>query len=104
MKPASPALITLLNSSVQFVMADLFTLTLRGGGVYRYSAAQTALSDENSNFFALGPKFERSRTKVVIGVQVDELDLKVYPEATDTLGGVPWLTAAWTGQLDGVLL
>jgi uncharacterized phage protein (TIGR02218 family) len=104
MKPASPALITLLNSSVQFVMADLFTLTLRGGGVYRYSAAQTALSDENSNFFALGPKFERSRTKVVIGVQVDELDLKVYPEATDTLGGVPWLTAAWTGQLDGALL
>jgi uncharacterized phage protein (TIGR02218 family) len=40
----------------------------------------------------------------VIGVEVDELDVKVYPEATDTLGGVPWLTAAWTGQLDGALL
>jgi uncharacterized phage protein (TIGR02218 family) len=104
MRPASPSLIALLNSSVQFTMTDLYTFTLLGGGVYRFSGAQTALTDENGNFFSLGPKFERSKTKLVIGVQVDELDVKIDPEPTDLLGTVPWLTATWTGQFDGALL
>ena len=104
MRQASAALIALLNSSAEFTMADLYTFTLLGSGVYRYSGAQTALTDSNGNFFSLGPKFERSKTKVVVGVQVDELDLQVYPEPTDRLGSIPWLTAAWTGQFDGALL
>jgi uncharacterized phage protein (TIGR02218 family) len=103
MKPASPALIALLNSSEQFIMADLYTFTLQGGGSYYYSAGNTALN-ANGNAFALGPKFERSKTHVVIGVQVDELDVKIYPEPTDLLGSVPWLQAAWTGQFDGAVL
>jgi len=41
MKAASPALIALLNSSTQLVMADLYTFTLVGGDVLRYSAAPT---------------------------------------------------------------
>lgn len=103
MKSASPALIALLNSSEQFVMADLYTFTLVGGDVLRYSAALTAIV-ANGFTFALGPKFERSKTKTVIGTQVDELDIKVYPETTDLIGDTPWLQAAWQGQLDGALL
>ena len=78
MKPASAALIALLNSNDQFIMADLYTFTLVGGSILRYSAAPTALT-ANGQTFALGPKFERSKTKVVIGVQVEELGVKVYP-------------------------
>ncbi len=103
MRPASAALTALLNSSEQFIMADLYTFTLVGGGVYNYSAGTTALF-ANGVTFALGPKFERSKTKTVIGVQVDELDVKIYPEPTDLLGSVPWLQAAWTGQFDGAVL
>lgn len=103
MKSASPALVALLSSSDQFVMADLYTITLVGGSVLRYSAAPTALS-VNGNVFALGPKFERSKTRVVIGTQVDELEVLAYPEPTDLIGGVPFLQAAWRGQLDGALL
>jgi hypothetical protein len=44
MKAASPALIALLSSSDKFVMADLYSLTLVGGSVLRYSAAPTALA------------------------------------------------------------
>lgn len=105
MKPASPALISLLNSSEQFTMADLYTFTLSGGGTHLYSAAATAIADQTTGrLFQLGPKFERSKTKVVIGVQVDELDVKIYPEPTDLLGSTPWLQAAWTGQFDGAVL
>jgi uncharacterized phage protein (TIGR02218 family) len=102
-KPASAALTALLNGSEQFIMADLYTFTLVGGSILRYSAAATALI-VNGQTFASGPKFERSKTKVVIGVQVDELDIKVYPEPTDLIGDLPFLEAAWQGQLDGALL
>jgi uncharacterized phage protein (TIGR02218 family) len=102
-KPASPTLVALLAGSEQFIMADLYTFTLAGGSVLRYSAAPTALS-ANSQTFTLGPKFERSKTKLVIGVQVDELEVKVYPEPTDMIGDLSFLEAAWQGQLDGALL
>ncbi len=103
MKVASPALITLLSSTDQFIMGDLYTITLVGGSVLRYSAAPTALL-VNGYTFALGPKFERSKTKIVIGTQVDELEVRIYTEPTDLIGGVPFLQAAWQGQLDGALL
>lgn len=103
MKAASPALTALLASSSQFIMADLYTITLVGGSVLRYSTGPTALS-VNGYTFALGPKFERSKTKVVIGTQVDELDVNIYPETTDQIGATPFLAAAWQGQLDGALL
>jgi uncharacterized phage protein (TIGR02218 family) len=102
MKPASPALIALLSSD-EFIMADLYTITLVGGSVLRYSAAPTALV-VNGYAFALGPKFERSKTNTVIGTQVDELEVKIYTEPTDLIGETPFLQAAWQGQLDGALL
>jgi uncharacterized phage protein (TIGR02218 family) len=103
-KPASAALIALLNSGEQFIMADLYTFTLIGGArILRYSAAPTPIV-ANGFLFAVGPKFERSKTKVVIGTQVDELDIKIYPEPTDLVGSTPFLEAAWQGQFDGALL
>src|SRR5690348_16099384 len=103
MKAASPALMALLSSSDQFIMADLYTITLVGGSTLRYSAGPTALL-ANGYAFALGPKFERSKTKVVIGTQVDELQVQIYPETTDLIGGTSFLQAAWQGQFDGALL
>lgn len=103
MKAASPALIALLSSANQFIMADLYTITLVGGSILRYSAASTTIS-ANGYTFALGPKFERSKTKIVIGTQVDELEVRIYTDPTDLVGGVPFLQAAWQGQLDGALL
>ena len=103
MRAASPALIALLASSDRFIMADLYTITLVGGWVLRYSAAPTVLF-ANGYTFALGPKFERSKTKIVIGTQVDELEVNIYTEPTDLIGGLPFLQAAWQGELDGALL
>jgi hypothetical protein len=112
-KPASAALVALLNSSTEFIMADLWTFQLQGsanvlgltvtpGPVYRFSGGATAITDQpTGRVFALGPRFERSMVKVVIGVQSDELDVRVYPAATDLLGNIPWAEAAWQGQLDG---
>jgi hypothetical protein len=115
MKPASPALVALLNSgATQFIMADLYTFTLQGsadvlglpppapGPSYLFSGAQTAITDTSTGrYFALGPRFERSLTKIVIGIQSDELDIRIYPLDTDLLGETSWTQAVWEGQLDG---
>lgn len=103
MKTASAALVALLNGGSTFVMADLYTFTLIGGEVLRYAGAPTALTANGYNF-VLGPKFERSKTKTVIGTQVDELDITIHPEETDLIGDFLFLEAAWQGQLDGALV
>jgi uncharacterized phage protein (TIGR02218 family) len=105
MKQASAALIALLNSGEQFAMADLYTFTLQGGTVLRYSAATTAVIDVSTGrVFALGPRFERTLIDTVIGVQVDTLSVNIYPDTTDLIGATLFLQAAWTGQFDGCLL
>jgi hypothetical protein len=102
MKEASPALVALLSSSTEFLTADLWTFTLLGGTQYLYSAAQTAITDTTTGrYFGLGPRFDRSRIKTVIGIQSDDLDVFIYPAATDQLGGTSWEAACWQGQLDG---
>jgi uncharacterized phage protein (TIGR02218 family) len=102
MKPASSALVALLNASTGFIMADLYTFTLSGGTQHLYSGAAAAVTDQaTGRAFALGPRFERSRTRVVIGIESDELDVRIYPGPTDLLGATPWAEAAWQGQLDG---
>jgi uncharacterized phage protein (TIGR02218 family) len=102
MKQASAVLVALLAGE-QFTMADLYTFTLVGGSVLRYSAAPTALN-VGGNVFALGPKFERSKVSVQVGTQVDELEIKVYCDTTDLIGSTSFLQAAWQGELDGALL
>lgn len=102
MKPASPALVALLANAAGFAMADLWTFKLQGGDTFLYSGAGTVLTDAaTGRVFALGPRFERSTTRVVIGIQSDELDVRIYPETADMLGSTPWLAAVWQGQLDG---
>jgi hypothetical protein len=91
-------------------MADLWTFTLQslapaeagGRTQYRFSGGATAITDQaTGRVFALGPAFDRSTTRIVIGVQSDDLDVQIYPAPTDLLGGTPWAAAAWQGQLDG---
>jgi uncharacterized phage protein (TIGR02218 family) len=103
MKNASPALVALLDSNDRFIMVDLYSFTLVGGEVLRYSAAPTPVTLDGSTF-VLGPKFERSRTKTVIGTQVDELQIRIYPEPTDRVGEFEFLTAMWLGFFDGALV
>ena len=108
MRQASAQLKALLASSTGFIMADLYTFTLVGGSTMRFSAAPTSIA-VNGYTFELGPKFERTKTKVNVGVEVDELEVTIYPETTDTIppdsiDGLPWTAAAWLGILDGALL
>ncbi|AEV24626.1 phage conserved hypothetical protein [Azospira oryzae PS] len=103
MKAASPELIALLAQS-QFLMADLYTLTLKSGEVKRYTSADIDITLAGNTFIHDGPLIQRDRTRTVVGIEVDTLQLTINPKTTDLLNGVPFLKACRNGALDGATL
>lgn len=104
MKPAPSALITLLNSNSQFFKADLFTWTFVDGTVLRTTNADVALTYGGYTFASCAPIIERSKVTIKVGVEVDSMDVTLYPAATDTVNGLSWQLAARLGYLDGATL
>lgn len=75
------ALVALLNARGPLNKADLYTITLPGGTVLRWSGADVALTG-NSQTWALGPGLSRSRVRFSVGVEVDAITVTI----TDILG------------------
>lgn len=98
MKTASTALINFLANNSQFFMADLYTITLVGGFVVRYTNYDSNLVVNGNAFAPFG--IQRSNTRVTVGLEVDSLTIDVFPASIDLLNGVAWLSAARTGALD----
>ncbi|MGB8422175.1 DUF2163 domain-containing protein [Paraburkholderia sp.] len=101
MKNVSSSVLSLLNSSTEFMMADLYTITLVGGSVLTYTSADVELTWNGLNYTNLGPKIQRDQVKTILGVQVDTLDVSFYPETTDLILGSPFLSEAMAGIFDG---
>jgi len=102
MKNASPALVTLLASNRSFIMADLYTITLvGGGGTLRYTNYDTPLVVGGQTFSAAGAILERESVRLVRGVEVDKLTLTIYANQTHTVGGLPMMQAVHSGKFDG---
>lgn len=104
MKTATAQLITLLNGSTQFLMADLYTFTLQGGQVLRFTSADIDIVAGGYTFSAAGPRFKRGRTRLALGIEVDTLDVTVYAGTGDTVNGLPFIAYAMRGGLDGATL
>lgn len=95
------ALLALLDApGAQVYMVDLYTITLSGGTVVRYTNADTAVI-VNGNTYAAGPSITRGRTKVSIGVSVDALTVNLAADTGVTINSVPLLQFVAGGGLDG---
>jgi uncharacterized phage protein (TIGR02218 family) len=115
MRHASAGLITFLNGlgpTSQPLIADLLTIILAGGTTYRFTSAPTNINSTSQaagpsdptvyTFTSGGVTFTRGLTKIIVGLQVDDLALTLLTSPTrDTLGGIPWPAAARNGALDG---
>jgi hypothetical protein len=115
MRPVTPALQALLASwgpDVDIKMADLYTFTLEGGEILRYTSYQTALSAPAPNtdpsqglyYFGLGPPLERTKITEKIGIDVSHIDITVYAGPNDELGlggTLTWQAALHAGLFDG---
>ena len=107
MKTAPAALITLLNNldGAQAVcVADLYTLTLLNGTVLRYTSADIDIKVGSNIFTSRDLKFERSKIKWSNGIQVDEMDITLYGDASNLILGQPFVALTAAGGLDGATL
>ncbi len=113
MKAASSTLIALLATG-EFVTADLYTITLVGGGLVRLTTADTDVLWDGQTYAAQAPTIDTSDTQALahlkVGLDVDSWTFAVQPRAIDAitgatwpdlLGGKPWAAAVRNGALDG---
>ena len=100
MKAASPALVALLAAN-QYLYADLFTITLVGGGTLYYTNADGGLSYGGNYYACTSPRIQRSGAKTSIGVQVDTLTIQIFGGAGELIQGVPFPQFAANGGFDG---
>lgn len=100
---APGALATLLNTVTQIVVQDLYTLTLPGGQVLRWSGSDVPVT-VGANTWVLGPGLERGRLKWSTGIVVDTLDMRVYTDGSHTISGVPLIGYVARGGLDNARL
>lgn len=88
-----------------WVQADLYTFTLPGGAVYRYTSADRDITIGGNTFSSLGPRIQRGKTKLTNDLSVDSIDVTIYAKPTDYLAGTTgWLEAAVAGSFDGATL
>lgn len=104
MKTISAGLLALFNSTSAFSKADLYTWTFNDGTVLRVTDADIALTFAGVTWASCVPAFERTKTRVKVGLEVDSVDITATPATTDTIGGLSWQAAAVQGYFDGARL
>lgn len=108
-EPAEGALVAWLNANRQAMPVDLWTITLIGGTVLRYSAADVPVTlpamwgryGSGPQTWVLGPGIQRGRRQQRIGVAVDTLNLTIFADDTVLVGSVPMLQALAKGLFTG---
>lgn len=113
MRPCSAALKSFLEGNArEAVQIDLYTFSLIGGTVFRWSGGNAPLTVPAAGFpsasinaganrtFALGPSFGRSKVTTKIGIDPSELDIAVYSSGAVS-GGYTFAQMAHLGLLDG---
>lgn len=105
MKTASGPLIAHLNSGSVFQMALLYTITLVGGGMYRWASGDLALQVGGNTFTPTvdqggQPLLQRGPIRNAKGLEVDTLDLTLFCGDTAQLLGGNLTLAAHNGAFD----
>jgi len=100
MRTATPALIALLSSN-QFVMADLYTITLATGDAFYYADYDADLIVGGNIYLSNNLQISRSGIRTVSGIEVDTLSVDIAADPTHTMLGRPFVQIANNGGLDG---
>ncbi len=100
MKAATPQLISLLNLN-QFLMADLYTITLLDGSAHYYADYDFDLEFGGHVFKSDEFIFNRGKISLTVGTQVDSLDIDIYATSGALIAGATLPQMAHNGGLDG---
>jgi len=105
MKPTTGSLNTLLLGGGQFLMADLYTITLSGGGKLYWTSADVPLSWGGNTFTPANdngtqPILKRGTIRTMRGLEVQTCDLTLFCGTTALLGGLNAKFQCINGYLD----
>lgn len=100
MRQASLKLIALLDAD-QFIMADLYTITTIQGIEYCYTSYDVNLTVQGKEFRADGPIISREGISLSLGIEVDNLSIKIETNESAKFGDVPVAQTFHNGVLDG---
>jgi uncharacterized phage protein (TIGR02218 family) len=82
------------------VQVELFTITLLGGTVYRWTSADVPITYGGFTF-TLGPRITAGTFKCSRGLTVDDLEINLADDGTTLVGGVPILQFLRQNGLNG---
>jgi hypothetical protein len=85
----------------QLLVADLWTIRTTGGAVLLYTTWVEDITIRGITFLSMGPYWRRSGWKQTVGLNVDELTVKVIADPSHQINSMPFLQALATGVLDG---
>lgn len=101
MKQVSAELLNYLNSRKQIYLCDLYELELANGLVFRYANYGMDITLPDGHFYtSKGPKFTRDKISLSSQITVDEINVTMEIDSTDTVGGVPMMHVANNGGFD----
>jgi len=107
-KTAPGTLVTLLNSTNTFLIADLYAITLFDGTALYWTSADSNLSYGGQTYTCpveggtTVPTITRGKTRTVLGLEVDELDVTLgQGGGIIQYAGIPLSEAALNGVFDG---
>ena len=104
MKQVSEALSVHLSNSQTFVSCDLYELKLKSGISYYWADTDIDVSYGGNTYKGDGPIIVREKIATSSTVSVDKLNVTITANQSDQIGGVPVLTVAHNGGLDGATL
>lgn len=91
----------LLANNRQLWVAHLYTFTLSGGSIFRYTDADLNVTSGGFTFLSTDALFKYTKRKESVGLAVASFEMDVYPSSSNVLlGSTPWIQAALQGQLD----
>ena len=75
----------LMNTAIELGCIDLYTFTLPGGLVLRWTGGDQPITI-NGTTWSLGPGLRRTRTRQSVGIEVDSLEVTIYELPADLDG------------------
>ena len=94
-----PALSAFFAGATRAYSCDLYTITLLSGAVLRWTNSDRDVP-YGGNTFVAGPGLDRTKVRMELGLQADDMRVTVWPRATDTAGGVSLRKALARGDFD----
>ena len=101
LSPDHPFVAAVLNGERRWIVAHLYTFTSVGGTVERFTDLDLDVTHLGQRYRAGALRIEGLKTKLAVGVAVDEQDVVVWASPFDTLFGAKFLLGMGNGLMDG---